>query len=162
MIRVNASTSFKSGSGYDKSIRSSWIGRDQTGVGLSPFRAVSGYSMGPWDMSMARVFKVVSSRAVGGLAFEDDRPSPLWLKCFTPSVPLQDVHGQINSVDFHRTSDFLIAGHDQGYITYYNTVEGRRLGILDCSKYGVSNAVFTHHVKSVLHASGKVRIGHQN
>jgi WD40 repeat protein len=69
---------------------------------------------------------------------------------------LQDAHGQINSIDFHRTHDFLVAGHDAGYISVYSTFEGRKLSVLDCSKYGVSHVRYTHHPKCIIHASTKV------
>ena len=72
--------------------------------------------------------------------------------------PLQDSYGQINSIDFHRSHDFLVAGHDEGKMTLYNTYEGKKLAALDCSKYGVANVAYTHHMKSVVHSSTVVRI----
>lgn len=72
-------------------------------------------------------------------------------------VPMQDNKGRINSIDFHRTHDFLVAGHDAGCISIYSTFEGRKLTMLDCSKYGVAHVAFTHHPKCILHASSMVR-----
>jgi WD40 repeat protein len=77
----------------------------------------------------------------------------------TARACLQDNKGQINSIDFHRTHDFLVAGHDAGFISVYSTFEGRKLSMLDCSKYGVSHVCYTHHPKCILHASTEVRTG---
>lgn len=69
---------------------------------------------------------------------------------------MQDNHGAINSIDFHRTQDFLVAGHQRGYVSVYSTYEGRKLAMLDCTQYGVSHVRYTHHPKCILHASTKV------
>ena len=66
--------------------------------------------------------------------------------------------GAINSIDFHRTHDFLVAGHDGGFISIYNTYMGSKLATLDCSKHGVSHIRYTHHPKCILHASTKVHL----
>lgn len=139
------------------------------------------------DMAMGRVFKVCSTpglaqRFMGVLLRTGGQPArvvpshaePRKQACkqrtsahiyvaHSPAVQRQrprvqePEQGAINSLDFHRTQDFLVAGHQRGFISVYSTHEGRKLATLDCTKYGVSHVRYTHHPKCVVHASTKVR-----
>jgi WD40 repeat protein len=108
---------------------------------------------------MGRVFKVLRSIAAHAICqLRLSRADCSACACHGhATASLQDPYGQINSIDFHRTQDYLVAGHDEGKITVYNTYEGKKLAALDCSKYGVAHVTYTHHSRSLLHASTKVR-----
>lgn len=77
---------------------------------------------------------------------------------FITLVFTQDNAQRINSIDFHRTEDYLITGSDDDSIHVYNTSTGILQDTLFSKKYGVANICFTHAPTCALYATRKVSI----
>lgn len=65
----------------------------------------------------------------------------------------KDKADRINSIDFHRVQDLALTAGDDDAIHLYDTLTGARKKTCFSKKYGVSNAVFTHHPSAILYAS---------
>lgn len=68
-----------------------------------------------------------------------------------------ETEGRINSLDFHRTHDLLLAASDDDAISIVNTQTAEVKQRLLSKKYGVANCCFTHDPSSVIYSSNKVR-----
>eukprot|EP00249_Psilotum_nudum_P006786 c20058_g1_i1 orf=75-1067(+) len=65
----------------------------------------------------------------------------------------KDSTGKINSMDFHRTEDFVVTASDDDSIRLYDTTNAVLLKTTYSKKYGVSQICFTHHTSAVIYAS---------
>lgn len=65
----------------------------------------------------------------------------------------KDYTNRINSMDFHRTEDFLVTASDDESIRLYDTANATLLKTIHSRKYGVSQICYTHHTSAVLFAS---------
>lgn len=59
----------------------------------------------------------------------------------------------INSLDFHRSEDKLVAAGDDDWLHIYDTQNGSAPKKLQCRKYGVGCVRFTHSPDAVIHTS---------
>lgn len=70
---------------------------------------------------------------------------------------MQDYNNlRINSLDFHRTDDWLIAAGEDDSLHIYNTQTGTQAKLLHSKKYGVGQIRWTHSPDAVIHTSTRV------
>lgn len=75
------------------------------------------------------------------------------VRSFALGRVFKDKPDRINSLDFHRVHDLAVTAGDDDAIHLYDTLSGSRKKTCFSKKYGVSNAVFTHHTNAILYAS---------
>lgn len=75
------------------------------------------------------------------------------VRSFALGRVFKDKPDRINSIDFHRVHDLAVTAGDDDAIHLYDTLSGSRKKTCFSKKYGVSNAVFTHHTNAILYAS---------
>ncbi|KAJ6005925.1 WD-40 repeat protein [Penicillium sp. IBT 35674x] len=76
------------------------------------------------------------------------------IKSFRGSKPDASTH--VTSLDFDDCGEFLVAAGDDDAIQLFDIKEGKLKKTVPSKKYGVHLARFTHHQRSLLHASTKV------
>ncbi|CAO2836474.1 unnamed protein product [Amaranthus hypochondriacus] len=64
-----------------------------------------------------------------------------------------DFGGQINAIDFHRTSDLLVTTSADDSIRFYDIVNAKLLKTTYHKKHGADRICFTHHASSVICSS---------
>eukprot|EP00252_Welwitschia_mirabilis_P023786 TRINITY_DN6831_c0_g1_i1.p1 TRINITY_DN6831_c0_g1~~TRINITY_DN6831_c0_g1_i1.p1 ORF type:complete len:333 (-),score=76.90 TRINITY_DN6831_c0_g1_i1:388-1386(-) len=65
----------------------------------------------------------------------------------------KDYNGKINSLDFHRTNNYLVTASDDESIRLFDTASATLQKTIYSKKYGVDLICFTHNATSVLYSS---------
>ena len=62
-------------------------------------------------------------------------------------------YSKVNSIDFSRTDDLVLAAGDDDSIRVYNSATGSSVDMVHSKKYGVQSACFTHAPDCIIYAS---------
>ncbi|KAK1410476.1 hypothetical protein QVD17_37013 [Tagetes erecta] len=68
-------------------------------------------------------------------------------------MAFRDYSGRISSMDFHRTSNFLVTASDDESIRLYDVANATCLKTINSKKYGVDLVSFTTHPTTVIYSS---------
>lgn len=68
-------------------------------------------------------------------------------------LAFRDYSGRISSMDFHRTSNFLVTASDDESIRLYDVTNASCLKTINSKKYGVDLVSFTSHPTTVIYSS---------
>lgn len=75
------------------------------------------------------------------------------MKSMEIGVVYKDYNGKINSLDFHRTNNYLVTASDDESIRLFDTGNATLQKTIYSKKYGVDLICFTNHATSVLYSS---------
>lgn len=75
------------------------------------------------------------------------------MKSMEIGVVYKDYNGKINSLDFHRTNNYLVTASDDESIRLFDTASATLQKTIYSKKYGVDLICFTNHPTSVLYSS---------
>ncbi|KAJ9540890.1 hypothetical protein OSB04_027396, partial [Centaurea solstitialis] len=68
-------------------------------------------------------------------------------------MAFRDYNGRISSMDFHRTSNYLVTASDDESIRLYDVANATCLKTINSKKYGVDLVSFTSHPTTVIYSS---------
>ncbi|CAL5366225.1 unnamed protein product [Camellia sinensis] len=100
-----------------------------------------------------------STQMAGGQPEREDKVSldltEEILQSMEVGMAFRDYNGRISSMDFHRTSNFLVTASDDESIRLYDVANatGRCLKTINSKKYGVDLVCFTSHPTTVIYSS---------
>ncbi|XP_014506391.2 protein ANTHESIS POMOTING FACTOR 1-like [Vigna radiata var. radiata] len=75
------------------------------------------------------------------------------LQSMEVGMAFKDNNGRISSLDFHRTSSYLVTASDDESIRLYEVTSGTCLKIINSKKSGVDLVCFTSHPTTVIYSS---------
>ncbi|GMP27171.1 hypothetical protein CsSME_00003283 [Camellia sinensis var. sinensis] len=75
------------------------------------------------------------------------------LQSMEVGMAFRDYNGRISSMDFHRTSNFLVTASDDESIRLYDVANATCLKTINSKKYGVDLVCFTSHPTTVIYSS---------
>ncbi|VFQ93470.1 unnamed protein product [Cuscuta campestris] len=68
-------------------------------------------------------------------------------------ITFRDYNGRISSLDFHKTSPYLVTASDDESIRLYDVTTATCLKTINSKKYGVDLVSFTSHPTTVIYSS---------
>lgn len=93
----------------------------------------------------------------GGLSEREDKVSleltEEILQSMEVGMVFRDYSGRISSLDFHRTSSYLVTASDDESIRLYDVANATCLKTINSKKYGVELVSFTSHPTTVIYSS---------
>lgn len=93
----------------------------------------------------------------GGQAEKEDKVSleltEEILQSMEVGITFHDYNSRISSMDFHRTSNFLVTASDDESIRLYDVANAVCLKTINSKKYGVDLVSFTSHPTTVIYSS---------
>ncbi|XP_052197747.1 protein ANTHESIS POMOTING FACTOR 1 isoform X2 [Diospyros lotus] len=93
----------------------------------------------------------------GGQADREDKVSleltEEILQSMEVGMIFRDYNGRISSMDFHRTSSFLVTASDDESIRLYDVANAMCLKTINSKKYGVDLVSFTSHPTTIIYSS---------
>ncbi|KAL2907105.1 Protein ANTHESIS POMOTING FACTOR 1 [Bienertia sinuspersici] len=75
------------------------------------------------------------------------------LQSMEVGMAFRDYSGRISSMDFHRTSSYLVTASDDESIRLYDVANATCLKTINSKKYGVDLVCFTSHPTTVIYSS---------
>lgn len=75
------------------------------------------------------------------------------LQSMEVGMAFRDYNGRISSMDFHRTSNYLVTASDDESIRLYDVANATCLKTINSKKYGVDLVSFTSHPTTVIYSS---------
>ncbi|XP_055806184.1 protein ANTHESIS POMOTING FACTOR 1 [Solanum dulcamara] len=75
------------------------------------------------------------------------------LQSMEVGMTFRDYSGRISSMDFHKTSNFLVTASDDESIRLYDVANATCLKTINSKKYGVDLVSFTSHPTTVIYSS---------
>ncbi|KAL1810188.1 hypothetical protein ACET3Z_027178 [Daucus carota] len=75
------------------------------------------------------------------------------LQSMEVGMAFRDYNGRISSLDFHKTSNFLVTASDDESIRLYDISNATCLKTINSKKYGVDLVCFTSHPTTVIYSS---------
>ncbi|KAI5684083.1 hypothetical protein M9H77_05311 [Catharanthus roseus] len=75
------------------------------------------------------------------------------LQSMEVGMAFRDYNGRISSMDFHRTSSYLVTASDEESIRLYDVANATCLKTINSKKYGVDLVSFTSHPTTVIYSS---------
>lgn len=75
------------------------------------------------------------------------------LQSMEVGMTFRDYNGRISSMDFHRTSSYLVTASDDESIRLYDVASATCLKTINSKKYGVDLVCFTSHPTTVIYSS---------
>jgi len=75
------------------------------------------------------------------------------LKSMEVGMAFKDYNGRISSMDFHRTTNYLVTASDNESIRLYDIPNAMCLKTINSKKYGVDLVCFTSHPTTVIYSS---------
>ncbi|XP_021760003.1 protein ANTHESIS POMOTING FACTOR 1-like [Chenopodium quinoa] len=75
------------------------------------------------------------------------------LQSMEVGMAFRDYSGRISSMDFHRTSSYLVTASDDESIRLYDVANATCLKTINSKKYGVELVCFTSHPTTVIYSS---------
>ncbi|CAL5324280.1 unnamed protein product [Camellia sinensis] len=76
-----------------------------------------------------------------------------YFRAWKSAWPFAIMNGRISSMDFHRTSNFLVTASDDESIRLYDVANATCLKTINSKKYGVDLVCFTSHPTTVIYSS---------